>query len=183
MTSTRRTYRYIGLGALVKLLLLTIYLLLNSQTAFAGKKTMTSQVTFLTDFVVTEVNPLQFGLLDYSMANNTTITIDTNDVATGATTNIVGGSQKAAEIALDSIPNQSINIEVDNIVSGTYYTLKDPMCSYESSTEAACDKHGEDYTSVANGTIKIGFTLRKNNHTASPPAADNGSFDVIITYN
>jgi hypothetical protein len=57
-------------------------------------------VTFVEVIAITEVNALDFGLLDALMAGSAEVSIDTGDTVTDLGASVVGGAQEAAEVTI-----------------------------------------------------------------------------------
>ena len=75
---------------------------------------------------------MSFGLLDVNTAASETVTINTDDTYSESTANtVVGGTQTAADLTVTVADSTNISILVDNIGTGTYYTLATFLCSYE----------------------------------------------------
>lgn len=162
---------------------LAAFPLLFSASAFsATPEPVVVSVTFVDAITITEVNPLDFGLLDATMANAETVVIDTADVVTDANTNVVGGTQEAAEVTITATAGVAVTVLVNNVSNGTYYTLGTFVCTYNGGAESACDGGGQSNTSVASATVLVGATLTRN-ATAMVAGADDGSFDINMTYN
>jgi hypothetical protein len=156
--------------------------LLFSASAFsATPEPVDVTVTFVDAITITEVNALDFGLLDALMANGETVAIDTADAVTDASTNVVGGTQEAAEVTITATAGVAVTVLVNNVTNGTHYTLGTFVCTYDGGGESACDGAGQSNTSVASATVLVGATLTRN-AVAMTAGADNGSFDINMTY-
>ncbi len=138
-------------------------------------------VTFVDAITITEVNALDFGLLDALMANGEAVVIDTADAVTDNDTNVVGGTQEAAEVTITATSGVAVTVLVNNVTNGTHYTLGTFVCTYDGGGESACDGAGQGNTSVASATVLVGATLTRN-AVAMTAGADNGSFDINMTY-
>lgn len=141
---------------------------------------VTATMSFIDPIVITENNPLQFGVLSVAMAANDSITIGTDDSLGGSTQLIINGNQAAADLTVTSGSTASITIAVSAIVNGAGYNLHDFMCAYNSGPPTACDGIGFNVTSVASAPLKIGATLTGNGSDSVGLAY--GSFDVTINY-
>lgn len=156
-------------------------LLLVTTSGFAANpEPVTAEVEFVDPITVTEVNALQFGMLDKNLADLETVVIAPDGTVTDAGGNVQGGTQAAADLTVTSTASQSISILVDNIVNGTGYALSSFMCTYNGGTSTACDGAGMSATSVASATLLVGATLTGDGLAAA--GAANGSFDVTVTY-
>ena len=149
--------------------------------ADATVEPVTAEVTFAGAIGITEVNALQFGVLDVGMANLDTLIINTDDTFVDSASNIIGGTQAAAELTITATALVTLSILVDTIVSGSGYTLDTFVCNYEGGGDADCDGPGTyQPTSVASGTLEIGAKITGDG-SASAGAA-NGSFNVTVIY-
>lgn len=148
----------------------------------ANPEPATVEVEWVAAITIAKTNNLQYGLLDSAMANGEQVVIDPDGTTTDANSNIAGGTQAAATFDTTAVPSKAITLLVDTIVPGTYYTLGSFQCEYGAGTAGACDGAGMSETSVA-GTIevRVGATLTKN-VTPAVDGADNGSFNLTITY-
>ncbi|MDX1405509.1 MAG: DUF4402 domain-containing protein [Woeseiaceae bacterium] len=148
----------------------------------ANPEPVVVEVEWVAAITIAETNPLQFGLLDVAMADTETVVIATDGGVTDANNNVTGGTQAAATFNTTAAPGKAITILVDNIGNGTYYTLGSFTCDYDGDTAGACDGGGLSETSVAGSIeVRVGATLTKNS-TPAVAGADNGSFDLTITY-
>lgn len=155
-------------------------LLLATGANAANPESVVAQVTFADPITITEVNSLQYGILDQNL-NTETIIIGTDDSVTGTgTAFVIGPAPKAANLTVAGTASQPITIAVGTIVSGTGYSLGTFICKYGTGSDTGCDGAGYSETSVASTTLLIGATLTGDN-TAVPGPAD-GSFVVTITY-
>ncbi len=143
-------------------------------------------VTFIAPIAIAEVSALRFGLLDVAMATSSTVTMNTDDTYSESTAGtVIGGTQTAAQVTITVADSTPITILVNNIGSGTYYTLSAFMCSYQSAAAVACSASAYDVTSTATSSttgdiVEIGATLL----TAGSALAvtDDTTFDVTVTY-
>ena len=149
--------------------------LLASNT-FAATENVNAEVQFVSPVSITENNPLQFGLLDAGLANLETVVIATDDSVTDSASNVLGGTQAAADLTVSATAGQSINISISSIVNGTGYALGSFTCDYNGNGSGACGAE----TSVASGTLEIGATLTGDGLAVAGTA--NGSFDVVVDY-
>ncbi len=138
------------------------------------------EVTFVAVITISVPDKeLQFGLLDVAMPANALITIATNGTPSGATVNIVGGTQGAAELTITAQDTVGITILVDNVAPGSFYTLENFFCSYDGGADTACDAP-MIVAAVTSGVLRIGVTLR----AAGGATAGNqdGTFIVTVSY-
>ncbi len=168
------------LKTLWKTLALTGLSLFTTNALAANPEPVSVNVTFVDAITITEVSPLEFGLLNGSMANGQSVTVDSAGGLTDTNSNVLGGAPAAAEVTVTATAGKAINILVDNISNGTHYTLSAPVCNYNGAGEASCVN--QSATSVASAALYIGMTLTRNG-TAMTTGVDNGSFDVNVTYN
>ncbi len=147
----------------------------------ANPEPVTVGMSFLDPITITEVNALQYGLLDVNLANTETIIIAPDDSVTGTGTGrIIGGTQAAADLTVTATASQSITILVDNVGTATGYTLGTWMCKYGAGSDTACDGAGYSETSATSAVLLIGVTLTGNG--AAVAGNDDSTFDVTVTY-
>ncbi len=147
----------------------------------ANPEPVTVEVEWVSAITISETNALQFGLLDTAMLASETVTIDPDGTVTDADNNVAGGTQAAATFNTTAVPSKAITILVDNIGNGTYYTLGSFMCDYDGGADAVCDGAGMSATSAAGSReVRVGATLTAGGSAVA--GADNGSFDLTITY-
>ena len=154
----------------------------------ANPEPVVAEVEFVAPADVTATNPLQFGLVDVNMASGETI-----DISFGGVLNDPGGNQlnpaqvAAATATVTANGGAPINILVDNVSNGLYYTLSAFQCGYDVggvNATGACDGAGLSVGGAAAGgsaVLAIGATLTKN-VTPAVVGTDNGSFDVTVAY-
>ena len=157
---------------------LAAVLLLNA--AHAAVENIVAEAEFVAPVTIVENNALQFGLLDVNFANLETIVIGTDDALTDAGSNVLGGSQAAADLTVTATTGHTITILVDTVVNGTGYALATFLCSYDGGADTACDGAGYTVTSVASGIIEVGATMTGDGN--SLVGAANGSFNLTINY-
>ena len=157
---------------------LAAVLLLNA--AHAAVENIVAEAEFVAPVTIVENNALQFGLLDVNFANLETIVIGTDDALTDAGSNVLGGSQAAADLTVTATVGHTITILVDTVVSGSGYALATFLCSYDGGADTACDGGGYTVTSVASGIIEVGATMTGDG--TSIVGAANGSFNLTINY-
>ena len=158
----------------------TIAAVLMLNAAHAAVENVTAEAEFVAVVSIVENNALQFGMLDVAMANLETVVIGTDDAFTDAGSNVLGGTQAAADLTVTATAGHTITILVDTVVDGSGYALATFLCSYNSGADTACDGAGYTVTSVASGVIEIGATMTGDG-TATAGAA-NGSFNLTINY-
>ena len=140
------------------------------------------RVEFVAPIAITEVTPLEFGLVDLNMVSPETIVIAIDGGVTDAGLNILGGATPtAATFTTQMAATKAITIQVTSPSPGTYYTLGTWRCDYNSLNEGDC-LAGIQVTSAAGPVvpIRLGVTL-----TSTGPAlavTDYGGFDLTITY-
>ena len=149
-------------------------------TFAANPEPVVVQVSFVDPITITEVNALQFGLLDQNLALAETVVLSPlGGVTADAGSNVLGGTQAAAELTVTATAGFAITIDVIEVTEGTGYTLGTYMCNYDGGTDTACEG-GYPETSVASADLFVGVTLTGDGN-AVPGAAD-GSITVTITY-
>lgn len=147
----------------------------------ANPESVTLDMDFIDPVTITEVNPLQFGLLDVAMATNQTITIAPDGSVTDSFSNVLGGTQAAANVTVTATAAQSISILVDNVSTANGYSLEAWMCNYDNAAaDSACDGAGYSETSVASAALLVGVTLRANG--SATVGTDNSTFDITVSY-
>jgi hypothetical protein len=144
------------------------------------------EVTWIAPIVVAEVGSLRFGLLDVGMAENDTVTINTDGTYSESVANtVVGGTQAQAQLTITVANSTAISILVDTIGSGTYYTIGSFECSYELAPDVTCDS-AYPVTSSADSTngdtLDIGAVLLKNSTVPALAGADDTTFDVTVIF-
>ncbi len=157
-----------------------IGLMLATVADAANPEPVTVEVEFVDAITITEVNALQFGLLDQNLALGETVIITPNSSVTDAGGNVLGGTQAAADLTVTATAGQSITILVDTIVSSAGYTLATFMCEYDGDGDWTCDGAGYSETTVANASLKVGVTLTGDGTAVAGVA--NGSFNVTVSY-
>ena len=139
------------------------------------------EVEFVDPITITENESLRFGLLDVNMANLETVIIAPDDAVTDAGSNVLGGTQGAADLTVTATAGKPITILVDNVSAATGYSLGTWMCNYDGAgSDSGCDGAGYGETSAASATLLIGVTLTGNG--SAVVGADNSTFDVTINY-
>jgi len=157
----------------------TLFVLVPAIVADAANpEPVTVGMNFLDPVTITEVNALQYGILDQTL-NTETIIIAPNSAVSGTgTAFILAGTQAAANLTVTATASQTLTILVDSIVNGTGYALSAFVCNYNTGTDTACNSYTP--TSVASATLLVGATLTGDN-LAVAGAAD-GSFNVTVAY-
>ena len=147
----------------------------------ANPEAVTVDMTFLDPVTITEINSLQFGLLDVNMGNNEKVIIAPDSSVTDSKSNVLGGTQAAANLTVTATASQSITILVDNVSTATGYVLESWKCNYDAAgSDSTCDGGGYSETSVASATLLIGATLKGNGNAVA--GTDDSTFDVTVTY-
>ena len=158
-----------------------IGLMLSNSSNAANPEPVTVQVAFVAPITITETNPLEFGSLDVAMLVTETITIDPDNTLTDGFGNVIGGTQASAKADANATTGRLINILVDNVTAGTYYTLATWMCDYNAGADAVCDGVGMSTTSVAGDTeVRVGVTLTSLGGAIA--GDDDGVFDLTVAY-
>ena len=144
----------------------------------ANPEPVTVGMSFLDPVTITEVNALQYGILDQTLNTETIIIAPNSTVSGTGTALILGGTQAAANLTVTATASQTLTILVDSIVNGTGYALSAFVCKYNNGTDTACNSYTP--TSVASATLLIGATLTGDNLAVAGVA--NGSFNVTVAY-
>ena len=143
-------------------------------------------VTWIAPIVIAEVSALRFGLLDVGMAENDTVTVETDGTYNESVANtVVGGTIAQAELTITVANTTAISILVDTIGSGTYYTIGTFLCSYELAADVACDSAYPVTSSGSSGTgdtLEIGAILTKNSTIPAIAGDDDTTFEVTVTF-
>ena len=156
-------------------------LMLASIADAANQEQVPVEVEFVSPITITEDSELNFGLLDVNLAGGETVIIAPDDSVTDASSRVVGGVQRAADLAVGATASQAITILVDNVSAAKGYTLGTWMCNYEgAASDSACDGAGYSETTVAIGTLKVGVTLTGNG--SAVVGTDDSNFDITIIY-
>ncbi len=150
-----------------------------SSTFAANPEPVVVQVSFVDPITITEVNALQFGLLDQNLAALETVVISPLSAVTDAASRVLGGTQAAANLTVTATAGHAITVDVTEVSEGIGYALGTYVCNYDGGTDTACEG-GYAETSVASATLLIGVTLTGDG-SAGPGAAD-GSINVTISY-
>ena len=157
--------------------------LMFATASYATVEQVTAEVTFVTAISIGENNALQFGLLDVAMANTETVIIDPDGGLTDTFSNVVGGTQAAADLTITATESQAITISVGNVSAATNYALGTWMCNYDGAgSDSACFGGYSETTpaSSTTATLLIGVTLTGNG--AAVAGNDDSTFDVTVTY-
>ncbi len=144
----------------------------------ANPEPVTVGMSFLDPVTITEVNALQYGILDQTLNTETIIIAPNSTVSGTGTALILGGTQAAANLTVTATASQTLTILVDSIVNGTGYALSAFVCKYNNGTDTACNSYTP--TSVASATLLVGATLTGDNLAVA--GAANGSFNVTVAY-
>ncbi len=158
-----------------------IGLMLSNSSDAANPEPVTVQVAFVAPITITETNPLEFGSLDVGMLVTETVVIAPDNSVTDTFGNVIGGTQASAKADANATTGRAINILVDTVVAGTYYTLATWMCDYNGGADVACDGAGMSTTSVAGDTeVRVGVTLTSLGGAIA--GDDDGSFNLTVAY-
>ena len=149
--------------------------------AAANPEPVVVEVEFIAAVTIAETNAMQFGMLDVGMLVTETVAIATDSSVTDANDNVVGPAPSAATFNTTAVPARAINLLVENISNGTYYTLGSWSCDYDGDTAGACNGGGLSETSVA-GSIQVRVGVTLTGLGSAIAGGDNGSFDLTITY-
>ena len=155
-------------------------LMLTTGVNAANPEPVAVEVTFVAAVTVTEVTPMQFGLLDVGLLGTESITIAPDDTVTGDTGRVLGGSQLAGDLTIGATAGVTINIDVATVSTGTGYTLGTWMCEYDALGPLACDGVGWNVTSVLSGALRVGVTLSGDGTAVA--GNQDGVFDVTVAY-
>ena len=157
--------------------------LMFATSANANPENVVVEVTFVAAITISEQGSLKFGLLDVAMANAEEVIIAPNDNLTDDDSNVISGTQEAADLTITATVGAPINILIDNVLpaSPDNYDLGTWMCEYDALSAQACDSGGWDVASAtAPGLLRVGVTLTGNG--AGLTGVDNSTFDVTVTY-
>ena len=146
----------------------------------ANPEPVTADMVFQDPITITEINPIQFGLLDVNMALDERVRVRPNGTTQDIDNNILGGTQAPADVTVGAQASQTINIIVENKVAGNYYDLIRFRCRYNGATSDGNCNAGYTQTSVASATLLIGCDVRGNGSAVA--GVDNGSFDITVFY-
>lgn len=155
-------------------------LLLGGNAVADNPESVTAQVTFVEPIGVSEVNALQYGFLEQTLADLDVVVIAPDSSVADTASRVVGGLQSAAFLTVTAAPSHAITIVVGSITSGTGYVLGTFVCSYDGGIDTACDDGAYSEISVASATLLIGATLTGDGLAVTGTA--NGSFSVTVSY-
>ena len=142
------------------------------------------QVAFVAPISITETNPLEFGSLDVAMLSGHTVTINPDGTFIESNANVIGGTQDSAKLNTIATPGRPINILVNNVTDGGFYTLATWICDYNGvGTTGPCDvgAGGLSATSAA-GTIEVRVGVTLTGLGSATAGDDNGNFDLTVAY-
>lgn len=147
----------------------------------ANPEPVTADMTFQDPVSITEINPMQFGLLDVNLTTGERVRVRPNGNVVDFDNRILGGTQAPAELTVTADPSQAITIRVENVVEGNGYILRRWRCRYNgASSDSTCDGSGYSETSVSSASLFVGVDVRGNGNATV--GVDNGSFDVTVFY-
>ncbi len=139
------------------------------------------QVAFVAPISITETNPLEFGSLDVAMLSGHTVTINPDGTFSESNANVIGGTQDSAKLNTTATLGRPINILVNNVTNGAFYTLATWICDYDGGADGPCDGAGLSTTSgAAAREVRVGVTL--TGLGSATAGDDNGSFDLTVAY-
>jgi len=148
-----------------------------------AQENVVAEVTFVAAITISEQGSLKFGLLDVAMANLEAVIIAPNDNLTDDDSNVISGTQEAADLTITATVGAPINILIDNVLpaSPVNYDLGTWMCEYDALSAQACDSGGWNVASAtAPGLLRVGVTLTGNG--TGTAGTDNSTFDVTVIY-
>ncbi len=158
-----------------------IGLIFATSASAANPEPVTVEVEFVDPITIVENNALQFGLLDVNLGGAEVVIIAPDGGLTDAGSNVLGGTQAAADLTVAAQAGLPINILVDNISANTGYTLATFICDYDGGADLACDGTGLNVaSSVASAALRVGVTLSGTG--GALVGTFNGSFDVTVIY-
>jgi len=138
-------------------------------------------VEFVAPLTISESTNLEFGLVDTNMILNETIVIAPGGGVTDAAGRILGGTQTAATFTTRAATGKPITIQVTNINAGTYYNLGTWTCDYNGGSSGDCGVGINETSAAGPGiVVRVGVTL--TGLGGALEVADDGSFDLTITY-
>jgi len=152
-----------------------------SATFAANPEPVVVEVQFVDPITITEVNALQFGLLDSNLANLETVVISPASGLTDTGGNVLGGTQAAAEVTVTATGSLAITIDVTETSEGTGYALGTYLCSYDGGADTACEG-GYGATSAAGGTAALFIGVTLTGDGLSVVGLANGGLNVTISY-
>ncbi len=159
-----------------------IGLVLSTGAYAANPETVVVGVEFVAPLTITETANLAFGMVDINMAASDTIVIAPGGGVTDSAGRLIGAFVRtAATFTTRAAANKSITIQVTNINAGTYYTLINWTCDYDGGTIGDCGA-GISETSAAGAAIVVRVGVTLSGLGGATEAADDGSFDLTITY-
>jgi hypothetical protein len=155
--------------------------LMLATAASAAPENVLAEVTFATAITIVENNPMQIGVLDVAMAVSDTVTINTDDSFSESASNVIGGTQAAADLTITATGTTGITILADNVLGATYYTLGSWQCRYDALPDQPCSS-GYNVTSAAGGSavLEVGVTLTALGSALA--GNDDATFDITVTY-
>ena len=158
-----------------------IGLMLSTAIHAANPEPVVVGVEFIAPITISESTNLEFGLLDLNMILNETVVIAPGGGVTDVSGRVLGGTQTAATFDTQATASQAITIQVTTPVSGTFYSLGTWTCDYDGGTIGDCGAGiSETSASGAGIVVRVGVTLTGAGGASA--GADDGSFDLTITY-
>ncbi len=147
----------------------------------ANPESVIAEVTFATAITIVENNPLQIGVLLVGMAASDTVTINTDDSFIESASNVIGGTQAAADLTITATASTGITILADNVLGATHYTLGSWQCRYDGLADQPCSS-GYNVTSAVGGSavLEVGVTLTAIGGASA--GNDDATFDITVTY-
>ncbi len=176
MSTYNRIKRFLAIlgSSLVGLMLSTVAYAANPEPVVVG-------VEFVAPITISETTNLEFGLLDLNMIAAETVVIAPGGGVTDAAGRVVGGTQTAATFDTQGAAGKPITIQVTSPSAGTNYTLGTWTCDYDGGTIGDCGAGISETSAAGPGiVVRVGVTLTGAGGAVA--GADNGSFDLTITY-
>ena len=154
--------------------------LMLATVSYAATESVVAQVTFADLITITENNSLRYGVLDEAITSAESVIIAPDSSVTDAGSNVLGGTQGAANLTVGATASQTLSIQVTSITNNTGFTLGSFICSYDGGADTACQAAPYTPGSVLSATLLIGATLTGDDFAV--PGVSDGSFIVTITY-
>jgi len=139
-------------------------------------------VEFVAPLTITETTNLEFGLVDTNLAALETIVIAPGGGVTDAAGRLIGAIPRtAATFTTRAAANKAITIQVTSPSAGAFYTLGTWTCDYDGGTIGDCGA-GISETSAAGAAIVVRVGVTLTGLGGATETADDGSFELTITY-